>query len=286
MAEPNAPSGRRWTDDAIWDAVDAWRWVPPSAARVGTDDFELIVTPGAFHLTYVYGFRVDPPDRADAALREAERRITELGGNGTRFQWTPRLRPADLAHRLEAHGYYPLQETEVFAWELRDGTGAPQLPDFRPTPGIEVREVSSAPEFEEFLRLSGEIFGDPVPSGTLRTGFVAEYERNLRETGHSDRYLALDGPRAIGRAGLQLAGPVARFWGTGVLEGDRGRGVYGALVRTRCETAVRRGAELALVIARVGTSGPILRHHGFRPIGAVRIYETRFSEGAGRDRPA
>ena len=276
MSGPVAPPSGEWTERAIWDAVDAWRWIPPTATRVAADGYELVVTPGSYALTYVYGFRVEPPERADERLEEIRRRIQELGGNGTRFQWTPRSRPADLADRLERHGYRSVAETEVFVWELRDPRGAPRLPDFRPTPEIDVREVTSRSEFEEFLALAPPIFGDPAPTGTTLDAFVGAFERDLRDRGHSDRYLAWEGRKAIGRAAFELAGPVARFWGSGVLESHRGRGVYGTMVRARCEEAIGRGGRIVLVLANVGTSGPILRHHGFRPVGAVRIFEARF----------
>ena len=47
----------------------------------------------------------------------------------------------------------------------------------------------------------------------------------------------------------------------------RGRGVYRAMVQARLAEATRRGATLALVKARAGTSAPILRKAGFRSYG-------------------
>jgi hypothetical protein len=98
----------------------------------------------------------------------------------------------------------------------------------------------------------------------------------VREEGHSERFLAWEGSRSVGRAGTEIAGKVARFWGTGVLAEHRHRGVYGALVRARCGAAAHRGAELVWVTARVGTSGPILKRHGFRPMGTVRVFEVQW----------
>jgi hypothetical protein len=266
----------RWTEARIWDAVDAWRWVPPSSTRVVTDDYELVVTPGSYALTYVYGFRVDAPERVEERLRDLRERVEAHGGTGARIQVTPRSLPSDLAERLPRYGYEPREEAEVLVWELRDPAGNPRLPEFRPVEGVAVRETQNEAEYEAFAALQGPIFGDPPPPPETRHAFLKDVERKVRLEGHSDRFLAWAGTAPIGRAGLEIVGPVARMWGTGVLSEYRHRGVYGALVRARCESSVGRGAELALVSARVGTSGPILKRHGFRPMGSVRVFEARW----------
>jgi len=266
----------RWTREQVWDAVDEWRWIPPSAQRVVTDEYELAVTPGSYALTYVYGFRVDEPARAEERLLSLRKEVQARGGTGVRFQLTPRTRPSDLGERLERHGYRAAEEADVLVWELRNPDGGIRLPEFPDRAGISVREVRSDPEYETFGGLGTLIFGDPAPSEASRTGFLAEFHRKLEEDGHSDRFLAVADGAFIGRGGLELAGPVARFWGSGVLPAHRGRGAYGALVRARCESAAARGSEIVLVTARVGTSGPILKRHGFEPVGSVRVYEARW----------
>jgi Acetyltransferase (GNAT) domain len=266
----------RWTADRIWDAVDAWRWIPPSARRVTTDAYDLAVTPGSYALTYVYGFHVDDASQADSRIAELRTHIEGLGGTGARLQVTPRSRPADLSDRLQRAGYRPVEETEVLVWELQAGDGTLRLPEFSVPAGISVREAQTDGDFRRFLELSTEIFGDPKPPDETEREFFSMFHRKLREEGHSDRFLAWDGASPIGRAGLEIAGPVARFWGTGVRSEHRHRGVYGALVWARCESAARRGAEIVLVTARVGTSGPILKRHGFEPMGTTRIFEARW----------
>jgi hypothetical protein len=276
LKQPTGYLVTEWTAERIWDAVDAWRWIPPSATRATTGEYELAVTPGSYALTYVYGFRVDDPERTDSRLDEVKARIEALGGTGARFQLTPLSRPLDLADRLRRRGYRDVEEAEVLVWELRDRKGEQRLPDFPSPSGLTVREIVTDREFESFLELSTRIFGDPPPSEESHEGFLSEFHRRLREEQHSDRFLAWDGTVPIGRAGMEITGPVARFWGSGVLAEHRRRGVYGALVRTRCESAAQRDAEIALVTARVGTSGPILKRHGFEPVGTLRILEARW----------
>ena len=189
---------------------------------------------------------------------------------------TARSTPTDLPERLRREGYKVVEEAEVLAWELRDAHHRPRLPKFRSVEGISIGEVRTDIEFGNFHALSTAIFGDPKPSEEAEAAFRKDFHRKVKEEGHSDRFLACLGTQPIGRAGLEIAGDVARLWGTGVLPEFRGRGVYGALVLARCEEAIRRGATLALVTARTGTSGPILKHHGFRTVGVLRIFEARW----------
>ena len=262
-----------WTPERVWDVVDAWRWFPPTAKRLETDEYELAVTPGSYALTYVYSFRVEDTDRADDRLDLMEQQIRSLGGTGANVYVSPRTRPTDLGVRLERRGYQLGEEAEVLVWRLRADDGAVRLPQFSPAVGVRVGEIDTEPDYLAYTVLTRTIFGGPVESEEVRAEFLSEFHRRLRESGNSDRYLAWEGESPIGVAGMEVNGRVARLWGSGVRADRRGRGAYGALVRARCDSAVRRGAEVALVNARVGTSGPILKRHGFESVGVLRVYE-------------
>jgi len=275
-----------WTDDRIWAAVDAWRWIPPGSQRAVHEGFELAVTPGSYALTYAYGLHAKDGPSAEVVLTELRKQVEALGGTGVRVQVRPDSRPEDLADRLTRRGYKVASEAEALVWELLGEDGRPRLPEFRPTAGVTVREAMTVSDFDGFLSLSTPIFGDPDPPAATLIGFKGEFDRTVRETGHSDRFVAWEGLTPVGRAGLEIVGEVARLWGTGVLPQYRARGVYGRLVRARCEMAVQRGATLALTIAKVGTSGPILKRHGFRAVGPVRVFEARWSRLAGDGPPS
>jgi hypothetical protein len=270
---------QRWSDERVWEAADAWRWYPPASRRFVGRNFELAVTPGNYALSYAYGFNAADAEDADRALSDVRKRAESLGGNGIRVRVTPRSAPADIHEVLQRRSFRLVEEAEVLVSELLDERDEPRLPAFRPVPDVVVREAVTETEYDAFRGLSRPIFGGPEPSEESLEGFRAEFRRALEEHGHSDRYVAWGGARPIGRAGMELAGEVVRLWGTGVLPEDRGRGVYGLLVRARCDGAVRRGAKIALVIARTGTSGPILKRHGFRALGADRLYEARWGPG-------
>lgn len=278
MAGPTGDSP--WTDDRIWDAVDAWRWAPPSAKRVVTPAFELAVTPGSTDLTFLFGFHTGPGPEAEKALDAVQQQVLSLGGTGVRFQVTPRSRPEDLRERLLQRGYRLVEETEALSWNLRSPDGAPRLPEFPAPTGIVIREVRTDEDYDSVQRVSQETFGEPPPPAEAAKALREDFHRLLRETGHSNQYLAMAGSEPVGVAGLSLVNGVARFWGSGVREAYRRRGIYGALVRTRCEDAAQRGGEIALVIARVGTSGPVLKHRGFRPLGSVQLMLAEWGPGS------
>ncbi len=161
--------------------------------------------------------------------------------------------------------------------------GGPRFPPFGSAGGVTVREVRTGAEFDVFLDLTSSVSGEPPFSSESRAGFRADFERVLREAGRSDRFLAWGGAAPIGCAGLEIVGEVARLWRAGVRPDLRGRGTYGHLVRVRSQEAIGRGAALALRIARVGTSGPILKQHGFRAVGSVRLFCASRPTSAGSD---
>jgi GNAT superfamily N-acetyltransferase len=265
-----------WTEDRIWGAVDAWRWIPPGSKRIVDGNFELAITSGSYALTYAYGFQAKDGPSAEAALTRMEKQVRDMGGTGVRVQVDAGTHPEDLPERLGRRGYKVAEEAEALAFELLDENGAPRLPGFRPTAGVTVREVLAEPAYEAFRNLSSPIFGEPALPEETSVALRKEFARMLQEEGHSNYFVAWEGSTPIGRAGLEVVGEVARLWGTGVLPQHRRRGVYGLLVRARCEEALRRKATLALTTARVGTSGPILKHHGFHPVGSIRLFEAHW----------
>lgn len=265
-----------WDDERVWKAVLDWRWVPPSARRFTTDRFDLIVTPGSYNMTTVYGFLVENPEQVEAALDEAEALARSNSATGARFQILPTTRPLDLGKLLVQRGYSALDETEVLVYDLRDESGRAQLPGFRAPSKISAREVIGDQDYAAFVGLNAPIWGNPDPPPETRSGLEAEFHKRVADTGHSGRYLVCHESTPIGHGGLEVVGPVARFWGSGILPAYRKLGAYGSLVRVRCEEAARQGAEIALVSARIGTSGPILKRHGFRVVGPIHTFEVRW----------
>ncbi len=224
----------------------------------------------------MYGFHVEDPEKVDAALDEVEALARSNQATGARFQILPTTQPLDLAERLERRGYLAVDEGEVLVYDIRDESGRARLPEFPVPAEISAKEVRSDEEYVAFVGLNAPIWDMPEPPAETRRGLETDFRKRVTETGHSGRYVVWQASTPIGHGGMEVVGPVARFWGSGILPAYRNRGAYGALVRTRCEDAVRQGAEIALVTARVGTSGPILKRRGFRVVGPIRNFEVRW----------
>jgi hypothetical protein len=270
------PSKGPWDDQRAWGAMLDWRWVPPSARRFTTERFDLIVTPGSYSMTTVYGFLVEDPEKVDATLEEVEGLARSNHATGARIQILPNTRPLDLGERLHQRGYSALDEAEVLVYAFRDETGHVRLPEFRPPTGISAREVRSDAEYAAFVGLNAPLWDSPELPVETRRGLEADFHKRVADTGHSGRYVVWQDSTPIGHGGLEVVGPVARFWGSGILPAYRNLGAYGGLVRARCEEAVRQGAEIAIVTARIATSGPILKRRGFRVLGPIRNFEVRW----------
>ncbi len=265
-----------WDDARVWEAMVDWRWVPPFARRFTTDRFDLIVTPGSYSMTTVYGFQVPELEKVDAALDEVETLARSNQATGARFQILPTARPLDLEDRLVRRGYSVLDQVEVLVYDFHDESGRARLPSFHLPVEISAREAKNDDEYSAFVGLNAPLWDSPEPPEETRRGLEADFQKRVADTDHSGRYVVWKDSTPIGHGGLEVAGPVARFWGSAILPAYRNLGAYGALVLARCEEAVRQGAEIALVTARIGTSGPILKRHGFRVVGPISNFEVRW----------
>jgi hypothetical protein len=272
------PSRFAWDDTRVWKAMVDWRWVPPFSRRFTTDRFDLILTPGSYSMTTVYGFQVQEPEKVEATLDEVETLARSNHATGARFQILPTARPLDLGERLVRRGYSALDEVEVLVYDFHDESGRTRLPNFRLSAEISAREARNDEDYSAFVGLNGPIWNNPEPPVETRKGLEEDFRKRVADTGHSGRYVVWKESTPIGHGGLEVVGPVARFWGSGILPAYRNLGAYGALVLARCEEAVRQGAEIALVTARIGTSGPILKRHGFRVVGPISNFEIRWPQ--------
>jgi hypothetical protein len=265
-----------WTPEMIWAALESYNWVPPGAAHATTSEYELVVTPGSYALSRVANFRVSDPAQAESVLMDLRKRVLALGGNGVRFDVTGRSQPADLKDRLLRHGYQSLVTADVLCWSLKDAAGKNHLPEARPVPGITVKDVATDDDYRAFRSLETPIFGDQGATPELEEAFLDAFRKERAEGKLPDRVVAWDGNRPVGSGGSVVVDRVARLWGGGVLESYRKRGIYQAMVRRRCERSLERGGEIATVTARTGTSGPILKHHGWNAIGELETFEARW----------
>jgi hypothetical protein len=260
-----------WTANTVADADERESHFSPTANRIETSEFLLFVVPESYALTYVRRFQC-APERADTAIDEVLVRVRELGGTGLRWVVNSKSSPGDLSTRLLRRGFVKLTEAETLFFEL-GAKGTPRLPRGRTARGVSARAVYRDEEIDLFVRLGERIFGDPVPPPAYLEKFRSEVHRTIDSTGHSELFLSYDGGVPVGRGGMSMTGVVGRLWTAGVVRESRGKGAYMALVTERCKAAHDQGAEIALTHAKVGTSGPILKAHGFLSAGPYTYYE-------------
>ena len=99
-----------WTEDRVWRAVDAWRWIPPGSQRPARAGFERAVTPGSSQLTYAYGLHARGGPSAEVVLDELRVEVERLGGTGVSVRVLAGSSPHDLSGRLVRRGYQVAEE--------------------------------------------------------------------------------------------------------------------------------------------------------------------------------
>jgi hypothetical protein len=269
--EPQAPMR---TPDEVAELDDRETQFSISSTRIETSEYLAFVVPGSYTLTYVRLFRSDP-NRAESVIDEVLDRIRKSGGTGLRWVVNSRSLPNNLAKRLMIRGFSKVAAAETLFFEL-GSKEAPRLPRMRAAETVRAREVFTDAEIELFVRLGTVALGEPRPPPSFLERFRLEVREYIERTGHSELFLSYDGGVPVGRGGLTVTGIVGRLWTAGVLLEHRRKGAYLALTRERCKSALEQGAEVVLTHAKVDTSGPILKGHGFRSAGPYDYYELRF----------
>jgi Fe2+ transport system protein FeoA len=249
-------------------AAAAWVWVPPDAEDVETGEYRLVIHPDR------------PPTVAWSRTRrpvaevvdEVAARVRAAGRDALRWWVTPGTEPADTEAQLRGLGFVPGERLEILAADAGRALAAVAAT----APGVEVRPADDLEDLAAAGRIGAEVFGDAPPSAALLAESAALAERGLRTGRWEQRQYAafVDGEPA-GHAGCTFAGGAVRLWGGAVLPWARGRGAYRALIAARLRLGLAQGETLALVKARPGTSGPILRRAGFTAHGVEQAYELR-----------
>jgi predicted N-acetyltransferase YhbS len=136
---------------------------------------------------------------------------------------------------------------------------------------VEIRRVETFADFETMRRIYDEAFAAPEEARAELRGRSAQMWDDIRTAAREVSFLAvLDGePVAAGSLMLTEAGP-ALLMGGATLPKARGRGFYRALVRSRWDEAVRRGAP-GLAVGAGRMSRPILEQLGFRTVAEIHI---------------
>jgi GNAT superfamily N-acetyltransferase len=246
-------------------ASAAWVWIPPFATVAATDEYTLVRLPDYLpHPLSVAAFRPEGPlPEAVAAVLDRAR-----GFGLPELQWMVLLgSPPGLGDSLASHGGTVRVTLDVLALDLR--AGEPDLPS--PAVDLSVRWGTDVATARDSQAVAVATFGGSVPPDE-RVAEIASENAASVPAGRGGVVVAyLDGA-PVGAGGLDVVDGVARLWGGGVVEPARGQGVYRALLAARLSYAAAHGATMALVKARIDTSGPILLRAGFDAYGREPIY--------------
>ena len=200
--------------------------------------------------------------RTDEALQDIRAFFGEVG---VPYRWfVGPSSPPDLAMRLAATGLGKLSDTPGMALEIDAMVDEPVR-----LPGLEVREVGSAADLEDWLLVSRASAGfDDVVFGAW-----AAAHRALGwgpEAPLHNVVARLEGRPVAVSALLDMDG-VAGIWNVGTLEDVRGRGIG----RETTLTALRLARDLGLRVSILGSSPlgfPVYTRIGFREVCRVRHY--------------
>lgn len=135
-----------------------------------------------------------------------------------------------------------------------------------------IKEVTTPEEAYIHAELSSEVWGYDEAS------LEAAYKERVRYLKLPERrggyVLAFNKDKAVGYSSYRHSYDHHSLYltGAGVIQSERGKGIYRRMVENRLYEARNRGVRLAVTQARVGTSEPILKSLGFEEHGAFKQY--------------
>lgn len=192
----------------------------------------------------------------EPAIQEQVAYFSKLGCG---FEWKVYQHdwPADLRHRLAAHGFEVDEPEAIMALELDE---APPL--LLAPVSHDVRRIVDPAQIDLVIGVQDEVWGKK------HEDLAAHLRRTLRD--HSTTlavYTAFADDRPVSSAWLYFDGrsPFASLWGGSTLAAYRKQGFYTALLAVRVQEAIRRGARF-LTIDASPMSRPIVERFGFRQI--------------------
>lgn len=256
------------TTQQVLAASDAWLWVPDQARCEVVADVPVVDYPDWAHTPF-WAAPLDtgrPGAEAPAVVAAVVAAARERRKPWMTWWLSPSARPAELVDALLAVGAVPQETCDLAACDLSDG-----VPDVGDVHHVRTQVVADASGLDDFNAVGDAVWGGVSDPRGRRETQLADLARPLAEQDSRRVVGYLDGrPVAVG--GLQVADGVARLFGAATLPAARGRGAYRAVLHRRLAEARTLGATTALVHARVGTSGPILRRCGFGAYGVATAY--------------
>ena len=235
--------------------------VPADAPVSAPGDYTLVGLPEHFVFpVQVFGF--DSDRSSQTLIAEVLDTARQWGRREVAWWITALTRPSDLVSTLVDAGAVLAETIDVLALDL-----SVQLPDLGDLAGTTARVVRTAQDARVYRDVNAAGWESDLASDEEIRQWVDD-----ATTGRKVRVVGTVGGEPAACGGLTVDSDVAHLWGAATTPSTRGRGGYRAVLRERLILARDAGAELAIVRARAGTSGPILRHIGFGVYGQELAY--------------
>lgn len=255
-------------------ASDAYRWVPLGSEVFEVAGVEAIRYPEWVNWAQVQVRPLDTglaPDQVPALIEQVQAEAAAHGADSTSWWISPSTRPRDLGQALVEAGGRVTETCDIYVLDLTEA-----LPDPGDITHLRTAVVDDEQTLDDFSGVGQQVWGTSPPDEARRAAALAEIARPLSETGNARVVGYLD-EQPVSMGGVEIVDGVARLWSAATLDAARGRGAYRAVLHHRLLLAQQLGARLALVHARVGTSGPIVQRYGFSSFGRGYTYELPIS---------
>jgi hypothetical protein len=262
-----------WTDEQIIDEARKWRWRPSDTKEISYQRFNLDLYPGSWNENFVEA-KFLPNQSPDVLVEEVLAAASQL--RLSKLAWRVSSSPdsLELERVLVDAGFVAEKMDELLAWELGDGR-APILPEPVVSGEVIAEQVTNFEHYQAARRVEAAAFGHQPPSEQELEQEWSSATAGSEEAAKFARFVSRIGNVPISTGGLTMSDNVVRLWGAGTHPAHRGRGGYRAITIARMDEGHHRGATIAIVNARTGTSGPILKRMGFRLVSLTKEYELR-----------
>lgn len=254
---------------ALYDREMRIEVVHPGMIKEADPDLVRFLRPGP-GMSFISYSRL-MAENADERIRE---QIERFAGWDGPFSWDhySHDQPPDLLERLIAHGFEP--EEEPGAVMVLDLSQAPE--SLFVTSGVSLRRIQRREELGEVIRIEEGVWGGSFAWIEERLG------ENLEIPGYLSVYIAeVDGqPASAAWIYFLPSGHFASLYGGATLPGQRGKGLYTALLAARAREARQRGYRY-LTIDAGSMSRPIVERRGFHYLTTITSCAWKSGQPAG-----
>ena len=251
-------------NEQIIHAIEAIQWdyeeafVPESIHYIHNHDLVMIKNEKS---TSVYANKVVRFRRRVADVKDVLAYF-----KGSPFAWW--VRSSSDSSVLEEH----LMTLDFQHEETYVGLAKVLTEEETPSTNFTYREVTTEEDVEAHVQVAAAIWGYDTKAKQAAIHERASYlQFSDRRGGYT---LALENNKPVGYSNYRYSkdGKVLYLSGAAVLPEYRGKGIYRSMLSSRLTEARKRGCELAVTQARLGTSEPILRKSGFHEYAAYKQY--------------